>query len=151
MNELDTNFDEIMRDFSKDYREKNQIFIRKKLNEQNLNNNNYDNDSSWNLYSKFSNYEKNKINKNIELKIKENRKLLNNILLKRKNGDLKKLNSNLRSYNENLSNSNSSLTGRKNTKNPIRVSSIYRVNDFKKTSNKLIRYNTPAISKILYF
>ena len=151
MNELDTNFDEIMRDFSKDYREKNQIFIRKKLNEQNLNNNNYDNDSSWNLYSIFSNYEKNKINKNIELKIKENRKLLNNILLKRKNGDLKKLNSNLRSYNKNLSNSNSSLTGRKKTKTPIRVSSIYKVNNFKETSNKLIRYNTPAISKLLYF
>ncbi len=150
MNELDTNFDEIMSDFSKDYREKNKIFIRKKLNEQNLNNNNnYDNDNSWNLYSKFSNYEKKKINKKIELKIKENRKLLNNILSERKNEDLKK--SNLRSYNKNLSNSNSSLTRRKKTKTPIRVSSIYKVNDFKETSNKLIRYNTPAISKLLYF
>ena len=85
MNELDTNFDEIMSDFSKEYREKNKIFIRKKINVQNLNNNNnYDNDSSWNLYSKFSKYEKNKINKNIELKIKENRKLINNILSKLK-------------------------------------------------------------------
>ena len=61
-------------------------------------------------------------NKKIELKIKENRKLLNNILSERKNEDLKK--SNLRSYNKNLSNSNSSLTRRKKTKTLIRVSSI---------------------------
>ena len=151
MDELDKKFDEIMSDFSKDYKEKNKISIRKKLNKQ-KSNNNFNNNNCCNYdWIKYSNYSKYKRNKNIELKLKENTKLLNHILPESKIGNLKRSNSNYNKLNKNLSLSYSSLTGRKKTKTPIRKSSIYGINNFEETSNKLIRFNCPIISKILYF
>ena len=151
MDELDKKFDEIMSDFSKDYKEKNKISIRKKLNKQ-KSNDNFNNNNCYNYdWIKYSNYSKCKRNKNIELKLKENTKLLNHILPESKIGNLKRSNSNYNKLNKNLSLSYSSLTGRKKTKTPIRKSSIYGINNFEETSNKLIRFNCPIISKILYF
>ena len=70
MDELDKNFDEIMSDFSKDYKEKNKISIRKKLNKQ-KSNDNFNNNNCYNYdWIKYSNYSKCKRNKNIELKLK---------------------------------------------------------------------------------
>ena len=79
------------------------------------------------------------------------KELLNHILPESKIGNLKRSNSNYNKLNKNLSLSYSSLTGRKKTKTPIRKSSIYGINNFEETSNKLIRINCPIISKILYF
>ena len=141
MDELDKNFDEIMSDFSNDYREKKKISIIKK---KNLNKNEINNNNNWKLYSKYDKNTKN------NLKLYQNQ-FLNKMLPK---SGLKKYKSFSPNYKYNnktsLSKTNSSLSKRKEKKIPIKFSSIYGTNNFDTISYKLMRYNSSSISKFIF-
>ena len=141
MDELDKNFDEIMSDFSNDYREKKKISIIKK---KNLNKNEINNNNNWKLYSKYDKNTKN------NLKLYQNQ-FLNKMLPK---SGLKKYKSFSPNYKYNnktsLSKINSSLSKRKEKKIPIKLSSIYGTNNFDTISYKLMRYNSSSISKFIF-
>ena len=141
MDELDKNFDEIMSDFSNDYREKKKISIIKK---KNLNKNEINNNNNWKLYSKYDKNTKN------NLKLYQNQ-FLNKMLPK---SGLKKYKSFSPNYKYNnktsLSKTNSPLSKRKEKKIPIKLSSIYGTNNFDTISYKLMRYNSSSISKFIF-
>ena len=147
MDELDKNFDEIMSDLSNDYRGKNRISIKKNLKMKNLNNNEINNNNEWIFYSKYDKNLKNKMNID---KI-QNQFLINEMLPENGINNFKSRSSNYKYNNKkSLSKTNSSLSKRKEKKIPIKLSSIYGTNNFDNISYKLMRYNSPSISKFLF-
>ena len=148
MDELDKNFDEIMSDLSNDYRGKNRISIKKNLKMKNLNNNEINNNNEWIFYSKYDKNLKNKMNID---KI-QNQFLINEMLPENGINNFKSSSSNYKYNNKkSLSKTNSSLLSkRKEKKIPIKFSSIYGTNNFDNISYKLMRYNSPSISKFLF-
>ena len=148
MDELDKNFDEIMSDLSNDYRGKNRISIKKNLKMKNLNNKEINNNNEWIFYSKYDKNLKNKMNID---KI-QNQFLINEMLPENGINNFKSRSSNYKYNNKkSLSKTNSSLLSkRKEKKIPIKFSSIYGTNNFDNISYKLMRYNSPSISKFLF-
>lgn len=148
MDELDKNFDEIMSDLSNDYRGKNRISIKKNLKMKNLNNKEINNNNEWIFYSKYDKNLKNKMNID---KI-QNQFLINEMLPENGINNFKSSSSNYKYNNKkSLSKTNSSLLSkRKEKKIPIKFSSIYGTNNFDNISYKLMRYNSPSISKFLF-
>ena len=138
MDELDKNFDEIMSDFSNDYRVKNKISIKKNLNNNKINNNN-----DWTFYSKYD--------KNIK---NNNKKYKNQFLINETGNRIKNYKSFSTNYiinnTKSLSKTNSSFSKRKEKKIPIKLSSIYGTNNFDNISYKLMRFNSPTISKFIF-
>ncbi len=124
IDELDKNFNDIMSEFSSDYRQKNQKSLSKRIRKDNLNNNKIP-------------YKR----KSIDKKYIENKMLLNDMLPESGIGN-KKL--------SNIKNNNLSVSFFNNKNNPIRISSlIYGKNNFDSITNKFSEITSPKITRII--
>ena len=124
IDELDKNFNDIMSEFSSDYRQKNQKSLSKRIRKDNLNNNKIP-------------YKR----KSIDKKYIENKMLLNDMLPESGIGN-KKL--------TNIKNNNFSVSFFNNKNNPIRISSlIYGKNNFDSITNKFSEITSPKITRII--
>ena len=124
IDELDKNFNDIMSEFSSDYRQKNQKSLSKRIRRDNLNNNKIP-------------YKR----KSIDKKYIENKMLLNDMLPESGIGN-KKL--------SNIKNNNLSVSFFNNKNNPIRISSlIYGKNNFDSITNKFSEITSPKITRII--
>ena len=125
IDELDKNFNDIISDFSNDYRQKNQKSLSKRIRKDNLNSN-------------LIPYRR----KNIDKKYIENKILLNDMLLESGIGN-KKLN--------NIKNNNLSVSSFNKKNNPFRISSlIYGKNNFDSITNKFSEITSPKITRIIH-
>ena len=125
IDELDKNFNDIMSDFSNDYRQKNQKSLSKRIRKDNLNSN-------------LIPYRR----KNIDKKYIENKILLNDMLPESGIGN-KKLN--------NIKNHNLSVSSFNKKNNPFRISSlIYGKNNFDSITNKFSEITSPKITRIIH-
>ncbi len=125
IDELDKNFNDIMSDFSNDYRQKNQKSLSKRIRKDNLNSN-------------LIPYRR----KNIDKKYIENKILLNDMLPESGIGN-KKLN--------NIKNNNLSVSSFNKKNNPFRISSlIYGKNNFDSITNKFSEITSPKITRIIH-
>ena len=124
IDELDKNFNDIMSEFSSDYRQKNQKSLSKRIRKDNLNNNKIP-------------YKR----KSIDKKYIENKMLLNDMLPESGIGN-KKL--------SNIKNNNLSVSFFNNKNNPIRISSlIYGKNNFDSITNKFSEIKSSKINRII--
>ena len=124
IDELDKNFNDIMSEFSSDYRQKNQKSLSKRIRKDNLNNNKIP-------------YKR----KSIDKKYIENKMLLNDMLPESGIGN-KKLN--------NIKNNNLSVSSFNKKNNPFRISSlIYGKNNFDSITNKFSEITSPKITRII--
>lgn len=124
IDELDKNFNDIMSEFSSDYRQKNQKSLSKRIRKDNLNNNKIP-------------YKR----KSIDKKYIENKMLLNDMLPESGIGN-KKL--------TNIKNNNLSVSFFNNKNNPIRISSlIYGKNNFDSITNKFSEIKSSKINRII--
>ena len=142
INELNKNFDEIMGNLSNDYKQKSKMSITKKFKKQNL-------DCS----NSFSNNYQNKTRNNIEKKLMENKILLNEMLPESGIGNKKEFKNINESFNKNSFFTYSIDEKRKNkiNLNPIRISSVYKTNNFEKISNQFAGLISPTVSKLIYY
>ena len=142
INELNKNFDEIMGNLSNDYKQKSKMSITKKFKKQNL-------DCS----NSFSNNYQNKNRNNIEKKLMENKILLNDLLPESGIGNKKEFKNINESFNKNSFFTYSIDEKRKNkiNLNPIRISSVYKTNNFEKISNQFAGLISPTVSKLIYY
>ena len=125
IDELDKNFNDIMSEFSSDYRQKNQKSLSKRIRKDNLNSN-------------LIPYRR----KNIDKKYIENKMLLNDMLPESGIGN-KKLN--------NIKNNNLSVSSFNKKNNPFRISSlIYGKNNFDSITNKFSEITSPKITRIIH-
>jgi len=142
INELNKNFDEIMGNLSNDYKQKSKMSITKKFKKQNID---YSNS--------FSNNNQNKTRNNIEKKLMENKILLNEMLPESGIGNKKEFKNINESFNKNSFFTYSIDEKRKNkiNLNPIRISSVYKTNNFEKISNQFAGLISPTVSKLIYY
>ena len=134
IDELDKNFNDIMSEFSSDYRQKNQKSLSKRIRKDNLNNNKIP-------------YKR----KSIDKKYIENKMLLNDMLPESGIGNKKANYSQSNNHNSNFSFSQSRKIRDYNQLNPNQSYKIYKRNNYYSTINKFAGITSPKLSKLIHY